>query len=67
MDDLKNFLYRYRGAIIGLIFAIILLALQIYKVIIGIIIIIGGMMLGNYIQQNKENVKERIKDFIDRF
>ena len=67
MDDLKNFLYRYRGAIIGLIFAIILLALQIYKVIIGIIIIIGGMMLGNYIQQNKENVKDRIKDFIDRF
>ena len=67
MDDFKNFLYRYRGAIIGLIIAIILLALQIYKVIIGIIIIIGGMMVGNYIQQNKENVKERMKDFIDRF
>ena len=67
MDNLKDFLVRYRGAIIGLIVAIILLALQIYKVIIGVIVIVATMMLGNYIQQNKEYVKERIKSFIDRF
>ena len=67
MNDFKNFLLKYRGALIGLLIAILLLALQIYKVIVAIIIIVACMMAGNFIQQNKELVKDRIKDFIDRF
>ena len=31
MNEFKNFIIRYRGAIIGLIVAIILLALKIYR------------------------------------
>ena len=67
MEELKRFFLKYRGALIGLIVAIILLALQIYKIIIGAIVIVAGMFLGNYIQYNKEYVKEKLKDFIDKF
>ena len=67
MEELKRFFLNYRGALIGLIVAIILLALQIYKIIIGAIVIVAGMFLGNYIQYNKEYVKEKLKDFIDKF
>ena len=67
MNDFKNFLLKYRGALIGLLIAILLLALQIYKVIVAIIIIIVCMIAGNFIQQNKELVKDKMKDFIDRF
>ena len=67
MNDFKNFLLKYRGALIGLLIAILLLALQIYKVIVAIIIIVACMIAGNFIQQNKELVKDKMKDFIDRF
>ena len=35
-------------------------------VIIAIILIVIGAIVGNYIQQNKEYVKDKIKAFIDR-
>lgn len=66
MKDLKEFFLKYRGAIIGALFAIVALCLQIYKVIIGVIIIFIGMYIGNYVQHNKENVKIKIKDLVDR-
>jgi len=66
MEELKNFIIKYRGAIIGAIIAIIALILQIYRVIIGFLIIALGMIIGNYIQHNKEIVKDAIKRFIDR-
>ena len=66
MEDVKNFIIKYRGAIIGAIIAIIALILQIYRVIIGFLIIALGMIIGNYIQHNKEIVKDAIKRFIDR-
>ena len=34
--------------------------------IIGIILIVMGAFLGNYVQRNKFDVKERIKNFIDK-
>ena len=36
MKDFSNFITKYRGAIIGVIIAIILLATKLYNVIIGI-------------------------------
>ena len=66
MDEIKNFIMKYRGAIIGIIIAIVLLATRLYDVIIGILIILAGACVGNYVQQNKDEVKAKLKKFIDR-
>ena len=66
MEDIKNFLSKYKGAIIGIIVAIIILATRLYEVIVGILLILAGAFVGNYIQQNKDEVKEKTKKFIDK-
>ena len=53
MENLKNFIIRYRGAIIGGIVAIIALILRIHKFLIGCIIILAGILIGHYIQKNQ--------------
>ena len=67
MDSFKSFWNDYKGAIIGVIIAIIVLATNLYKLIIALILLIFGAIAGNYIQQNKDFVKDRLKRFIDRF
>lgn len=66
MDDFKKFINQYKGAIIGVIIAMVLLATRLYDVIIGILIILAGAFVGNYVQQNKDDVKAKLKKFIDR-
>lgn len=66
MEDIKNFLIKYKGAIIGVIVAIIILATRLYEVIVGILLILAGAFVGNYIQQNKDEVKDKTKKFIDK-
>ena len=66
MNDIKNFFMKYRGAIIGALVAILILCTGFYKLIIGIILVALGLYVGNYIQLNKEEVKEKIKNFIDK-
>lgn len=66
MEGLKNFIIKYKGAIIGGIIAIIALCLHIYKIIIGLLIISFGVFIGNYVQHNKELVKEKLKEYIDK-
>ncbi len=66
MGDIKNFIKQYRGAIIGIIIAILILITNLQKLIIGIILIAIGAIIGNYVQQNKDIVKERLKNLIDR-
>ena len=53
-------------SIIGIIVAIVLLCTQLYRLIIGIILIFVCGYAGNYIQHNKFEVKEKLKNFIDR-
>lgn len=67
MEQFKNFIIRYRGAIIGGAIAILALILKIHKILIGCLIIIAGILIGNYVQQNKEFVKDRIKNIIERW
>lgn len=67
MEQVKNFLIRYRGAIIGGVVAILALILKIHKFLIGCIIIVAGILIGNYVQQNKETVKNKIKNIIERW
>lgn len=66
MDEFKKFMSQYGGMIIGIIVAIVLLCTQLYKLIIGIILIFVCGYAGNYIQHNKFEVKEKLKNFIDR-
>ena len=66
MDDFKKFINQYKGAIIGIIIAIVLLATRLYDVIIGILLILAGAIIGNYVQQNKDDIKAKLKKFIDK-
>lgn len=66
MKEIKDFLMKYRGAIIGAIIAILILCTGLYKLMVGIILIGMGIFLGNYIQINKDDVKEKLKRFIDK-
>ena len=66
MEEFKNFIKEYSGAIIGGLIAIIILCTRLYQLIIGIILISIGAFVGNYIHKNKYDVKEKIKSFIDK-
>ena len=66
MKEIKDFLMKYRGAIIGALIAILILCTGFYKLIIGIILVCMGIYVGNFIQINKDEVKEKLKNFIDR-
>lgn len=66
MEEIKNFFMKFRGAIIGAIIAALILCTGFYKLIVGIILICIGIYVGNYIQINKDEVKEKIKNFIDK-
>lgn len=67
MEEFKKFIKEYSGAIIGGLIAIVILATQLYRVVIGIILITIGILVGNYVQKNKYDVKEKLKNFIDKF
>ncbi len=66
MDNFKNFVSEYKGGIIGGVIAIIILCTRLYELIVGIILVIIGIFIGNYVQRNKYDVKEKLKNFIDR-
>ena len=66
MNEIKDFLMKYRGAIIGAIIAILILCTGFYKLIVGIILVAIGIYVGNYVQLNKMDVKEKLKNFIDK-
>lgn len=66
MENFKEFISEYKGAIIGALVAIIILCTNLYRLIIGIILIIVGIYAGNYIQRNKYEVKEKLKSFVDK-
>ena len=66
MDGLKQFWNQYKGAIIGDAIAILILITKLYDLIIALIVVILGAVIGNYIHQNKETVKTKLKGFIDK-
>ena len=66
MDNMKQFWDQYKGAVIGALIAILILCTQLYKLVIGIILIVIGIFVGNYVQYNKYDVKEKLKKIIDR-
>ena len=52
--------------IIGIIVAIVLLLTKFYLLIIAIILIVVCGYAGHYFQHNKDNVKDKLKNFIDK-
>ena len=66
MEDIKSFISRHIGAIIGVIVALLILCTRLYELIVAILLIIAGAIIGNYVQLNKDEVKEKLKRFIDR-
>ncbi len=64
--NLKEFWNNYKGAIIGVIIAIIILITRLHDLILAIVVLILGALIGNYVQQNKEDVKAKLKGFIDK-
>lgn len=64
--NLKEFWNHYKGAIIGIIVAILILITRLHDLILAIIVLVLGALIGNYVQQNKEDVKAKLKTFIDK-
>ena len=64
--NLKEFWNNYKGAIIGIIVAILILVTRLHDLILAIVVLVLGAFIGNYVQQNKEDVKAKLKTFIDK-
>ena len=64
--NLKDFWNNYKGAIIGIVIAMLVLVTRLHDLILAIVVIVIGAFLGNYVQQNKEEVKAKLKAFIDK-
>lgn len=66
MEDFMNFWNKYKGAIIGIVIAILILITRLHDLILAIVILVLGALIGNYVQLNKDDVKEKLKKFIDK-
>lgn len=66
MNGLKEFWNQYKGAIIGIVIAILILITRLHDLILAIVVLVLGAFIGNYVQQNKDYVKTKLKNFIDK-
>ena len=67
-ENILNILIKnYAGAVIGGLIALILCFTELYRILVYIVIVLAGAFLGDYVQKNKSNVKEKLKAFIDKF
>ncbi len=66
MNEIRDFFMKYRGSILGALIAILILCTGFYRLIIGIILVGMGIYVGNYVQANKNEVKDKLKKFIDK-
>ncbi len=64
--NLKEFWNNYKGAVIGIIVAILILVTRLHDLILAVVVLVLGAFIGNYVQQNKEDVKTKLKSFIDK-
>lgn len=66
MEDYKEFWSKNKGIILGVAIAVILLITGFKDLIIGLILIFACGFIGNYVYKNKNDVKEKLKNLIDR-
>ena len=61
MTGFKEFWNQYKGAIIGVVIAVLILITRLQDLILAIVVIVLGALIGNYVQQNKDTVKIGVK------
>ena len=66
MNGFKDFWNQYKGAIIGIAIEILILIIRLHDLILAVVVLVLGAFIGNYVQQNKEDVKAKLKSFIDK-
>ena len=66
MNGFKEFWNNYQGAIIGVVIAALILITRLQDLIVAIVVLVLGALIGNYVQQNKDDVKIKLKNFIDK-
>lgn len=66
MGGFKEFWNQYKGAIIGVIIATLILITRLHDLILAIVVLVLGAFVGNYVQNNKDFVKTKLKNFIDK-
>lgn len=66
MNGFKEFWNNYKGAIIGVVIAALILITRLQNLIVAIVVLVLGALIGNYVQQNKDDVKSKLKNFIDK-
>ncbi len=66
MGDNNNFFAKNLGAIIGMIIGGVLACTGLYRAMIFVVSIVIGAYFGKYVQYNKEELKEKTKNFIDK-
>lgn len=66
MNGFKEFWNNYKGAIIGVVIATLILITRLQDLIVAIVVLVLGALIGNYVQQNKDDVKSKLKNFIDK-
>ena len=66
MNGFKEFWNNYKGAIIGVVIAALILITRLQDLIVAIVVLVLGALIGNYVQQNKDDVKAKLKKFIDK-
>ncbi len=66
MEKFLQFLSDYRYPIIGFIVALLFIVTGLYNLIIPIALLVGGVYFGFYFQKNKEQLKEKLKEFVDK-
>jgi len=67
MEDYKEFWGRNKGIILGIAIAVILLVTGLRDLIIGLVLIFACGFIGDYVYKNKNDVKEKLKNLIDKF
>ena len=66
MNNFVEFLKRNIGAIIGVLIGIIFVICGLSYFILNLAIMIGFGFFGKYFQKNKETIKEKLKNWIDK-
>ena len=66
MENFGDFWNKNKGIIIGVIIAILLLITGLHDLIVAILLIGVCAYGGNYIYHNKNDVKQKLKKFIDK-
>ncbi len=66
MNGFKEFWNNYKGAIIGVVIAALILITRLQDLIVAIVVLVLGALIGNYVQQNKDDVKSKLKNSIDK-